>query len=84
MTCYDTERNAINRRQAMKPMNRWMIAAGAAAALLAGGGSARAEAKVGEPAPVFTATDADGKARSLDEFKGSTWSSSGSTPSARS
>ena len=47
MTCYDTERNAINRRQAMKPMNRWMIAAGAAAALLAGGGSARAEAKVG-------------------------------------
>ena len=51
-------------------MHRWMIAAGAAAALMAGGACAWAAATVGEPAPAFTATDADGKARSLDEFKG--------------
>ncbi len=51
-------------------MNRWMIAAAAAAVMLGGGAPARADAKVGEPAPAFTATDADGKTRSLDEFKG--------------
>ena len=51
-------------------MKRWIIAAGTIAALAAGGASAWAAAKVGEPAPAFTATDADGTARSLDEFTG--------------
>ncbi len=36
----------------------------------AAAGSAFAEAIVGQQAPAFTATDSDGKTRSLDEFKG--------------
>lgn len=51
-------------------MNRWMLAAGAAAALVAGGAGAWAEAKAGEQAPAFSASDANGQVRSLDEFQG--------------
>jgi peroxiredoxin len=63
----------MNMREVMsgrQTMNRWMIAAGAAAALVAGGASVQAEAKVGKPAPAFSATDTEDRTRSLDEFKG--------------
>lgn len=45
------------------------------AAVLAAAGiasAAAAEPTIGKPAPAFTATDAQGKARSLSEFKGKT------------
>ncbi|MCC6764596.1 MAG: thioredoxin family protein [Deltaproteobacteria bacterium] len=48
-----------------------LVAALAAAMWLAGAGAAGAGApKVGEPAPAFSATDLDGKTRTLSEFKG--------------
>jgi peroxiredoxin len=39
-------------------------------ALVAAPGSARAQAVVGQPAPAFSVTDASGRTRTLDEFKG--------------
>lgn len=53
----------------------------AAAATLLASGAAHAAPAVGQPAPGFTATDADGRARSLSEFKGKTvvleWTNNG-------
>lgn len=56
---------------------RKTLALGAALALAAGGaallaGQAEAAPAIGQPAPAFAAADADGKVRSLDEFKGKT------------
>jgi peroxiredoxin len=48
-----------------------MLAAAAALSLVAHS-TAFADAKIGQPAPAFTVTDANGKSRSLDEFKGKT------------
>jgi peroxiredoxin len=57
---------------------RALIALAAASALAA---PACAASTVGEPAPAFTAVDANGKTRSLNEFKGKTvvleWTNSG-------
>jgi peroxiredoxin len=41
-----------------------------ALALVATAASARAQAVVGQPAPAFSVTDASGRTRTLDEFKG--------------
>lgn len=52
-------------------MRSTMLAAAAALSLVAHS-TAFADAKIGQPAPAFTVTDANGKSRSLDEFKGKT------------
>ena len=59
----------------MQNMTRQTVLAGFAIAglsLAAGPALAQSTAKVGQPAPVFQAVDADGKARSLSEFTGKT------------
>lgn len=60
-------------------MNRLVIALAAASALVAP--AATAAPVLGQPAPAFSAVDANGKTRSLDEFKGKTvvleWTNSG-------
>ncbi len=59
---------------------RYCIAAGALA-VAAVAAPAFAAPTIGQPAPAFTAVDADGKARSLSEFKGRTvvleWTNNG-------
>src|SRR3954447_2241646 len=49
-----------------------IIAATAAFTFISHPMAAFADAKIGQPAPAFTLTDASGKTRSLDEFKGKT------------
>ncbi|MCC7268633.1 MAG: redoxin family protein [Caulobacteraceae bacterium] len=56
---------------------RKALALGSALALAGGAvvlfaGQARAAPAIGQPAPAFAAADADGKVRTLDEFKGRT------------
>jgi peroxiredoxin len=62
----------------MSKLNRRLIIAAAAAAIAA---PASAAPVVGQPAPAFTAVDADGKTRALSEFKGKTvvleWTNNG-------
>lgn len=61
-------------------MNRRLVIALAAASALVAP-AAMAAPVVGQPAPAFSAVDANGKTRSLDEFKGKTvvleWTNSG-------
>jgi peroxiredoxin len=51
---------------------RYSMLAAAAALSLVAHSTAFADAKIGQRAPAFTLTDANGKSRSLDEFKGKT------------
>src|SRR3954470_18260476 len=51
---------------------RLSIVAASAALTFITHATAFADAKIGQPAPAFTLTDANGKTRSLDEFKGKT------------
>jgi peroxiredoxin len=53
-------------------MNRMTSAAIAAVLSLSAYQAVYADAKVGQPAPSFTLKDADGKTRTLDDFKGKT------------
>ena len=54
----------------MSVWKRTFLAATLTTALVATGAHAADVAKVGAPAPAFTATDLSGKSRSLSEFKG--------------
>jgi peroxiredoxin len=62
-------------------LRRSVLSAASAAFLLAASAPAQAAPAVGQPAPAFTAVDADGKTRSLSEFKGKTvvleWTNNG-------
>ena len=53
-------------------MNRRLVLSAAAALSLAFAAGAHAAPAIGQPAPAFTVKDADGKTRSLSEFKGKT------------
>ncbi|MDD3837356.1 MAG: thioredoxin family protein [Phenylobacterium sp.] len=55
----------------MIPLTRRLVLAACAATLTAPAAAVAAPA-IGQPAPVFRAVDADGRTRSLDEFKGKT------------
>lgn len=58
-----------SRRKALALGSALALAAGAAALVA---GQAKAAPAVGQPAPAFAAADANGKVRTLDEFKGKT------------
>jgi peroxiredoxin len=51
-------------------MSKRLVVAFVATATATAAVSARAQAVVGQPAPAFSATDASGQTRTLDEFKG--------------